>query len=342
VLCLSHAGRGRIVTRVAGADEILIAGAGALGSVVGGLLAAGGWPVTLLGRPAHLDAVCASGLAIDGLFGTHRVRGLRCATDAARLEGPFAVVLLAVKAYDTAAMAAAVGPHLAGDGFLLSLQNGLGNLEAAARAVGAERVLGARVIFGAELVAPGHARVTVYADPVLVGSPDPGDARRRDAAAQWATALSAAGVPAKPTEALVAELWAKVLYNAALNPLGALLGLPYGDLPADRDTRMIMDAVIEEAFAVARAEGVALAWPDAAAYRAVFYGRLVPSTAAHRSSMLQDIERGRPTEIDAINGQVAARGAAHGVPTPVNATLARLIRARTHAGPPRKDTRWNP
>lgn len=326
---------------MAGADEVLIAGAGALGSVVGGLLAAAGWPVTLLGRPAHMEAVGARGLAIDGLFGTHRVHGLRCATDPARLDGPYAAVFMTVKAYDTAATAAAVAPCLARDGFLLSLQNGLGNVEAAERAAGASRVLGARVIFGAELVAPGHVRVTVYADPVLIGSPDPSDTRRREAAARWAAELSAAGIPAKLTGALVAELWAKVLYNAALNPLGALLGVPYGDLPADRDTRMIMDAVIEEAFAVARAEGVELAWPDAAAYRDVFYGRLVPSTAAHRSSMLQDIERGRPTEIDAINGQVAARGAVHGVPTPVNATLARLIRARTRVGPPRGDERWS-
>ena len=326
---------------MAGADEILIAGAGALGSVVGGLLAAAGWPVTLLGRPAHMEAIGASGLAIDGLFGTHRIRGLGCATDPAQLDGPYAAVFMTVKAYDTAAMAAAVAPHLARDGFLLSLQNGLGNVEAAERALGAARVLGARVIFGSELVAPGHARVTVYADPVLIGSPDPTDARRQDAAARWAAELSAAGIPAKLTGALTAELWAKVLYNAALNPLGALLGVPYGDLPADRDTRMIMDAVIEEAFAVARAEGVELAWPDASAYRDVFYGRLVPSTAAHRPSMLQDIERGRPTEIDAINGQVAARGAAHGVPTPVNATLARLIRARTRVGRPREDTRWS-
>jgi len=338
---LSHAGRGRIVTRVAGGDEILIAGAGALGSVVGGLLAAAGWPVTLLGRRAHMDAVSGGGLAVDGLFGTHRIRGLRCATDPAQAAGPYAAVFMTVKAYDTAAMAAAVAPCLARDGFLLSLQNGLGNVEAAERAVGAARVLGARVIFGAELVAPGQVRVTVYADPVLIGSPDPTDRRRQAAAARWAAELSAAGIPAKLTGALVAELWAKVLYNAALNPLGALLGVPYGDLPADRDTRMIMDAVIEEAFAVARAEGVELAWPDAAAYRDVFYGRLVPSTAAHRPSMLQDIERGRPTEIDAINGQVAARGAAHGVPTPVNATLARLIRARTRVGRPREDTRWS-
>src|SRR6266446_1451088 len=283
---------------MAGSGPVLIAGTGALGSVVGGLLARAGWPVTLLGRRAHLDVVRSRGLRIEGLFGTHRVTGLSCAVSVEGLRGPYETVFLTVKAYDSEAVAAAVAPHLAPDGFLVSLQNGLGNLEAAARAVGAARVLGARVIFGSELVAPGHARVTVYADPVLIGSPDPTDARRRDAAARWAAELSAAGIPAKLTGALTAELWAKVLYNAALNPLGALLGVPYGDLPVDRDTRMIMDAVIEEAFAVARAEGVELAWPDAAAYRDVFYGRLVPSTAAHRPSMLQDIERGRPTEID--------------------------------------------
>jgi 2-dehydropantoate 2-reductase len=131
---------------------------------------------------------------------------------------------------------------------------------------------------------------------------------------------------------LVAELWAKVLYNAALNPLGALLGVPYGRLAEDPDARATMDEVIDEAFAVATAAGVQLRWPAAAAYREVFYGRLVPATAEHRSSMLQDLERGRPTEIDALNGWVAGRGAELGVAAPVNATLARLIRARVRRG----------
>src|SRR5262249_23656281 len=144
----------------------------------------------------------------------------------------------------------------------------------------------------------------------------------------WAGRLAAAGVPAEPTRALVAELWAKVLYSAALNPLGALLGVPYGALAEGRDTRAIMDAVIEEAFAVARAGGIGLAWPDAGSYRETFYGRLVPSTASHRSSMLQDMERGRSTEIDAINGAVVTRGLAYGVSVPTNLTLTRLIRAR--------------
>ena len=291
--------------RVADREPILVAGAGALGSVVGGLLAASGWPVTLLGRRAHLEEVGARGLLIDGLFGTHRVRGIECVTDVSELRGRYAAILLTVKTYDTAAMAAAVAPFLAPDGFMVSLQNGLGNVEAAERVLGAGRVLGARVIFGSELVAPGHARVTVYADPVLIGSLDGSGA----AAERWAVALAAAGIPAEPT--------------------GALLGARYGELAAQPDTRAIMDTVIEEAFSVARAEDVALRWPDAIAYRAAFYGRLVPSTAEHRSSMLQDIERGRPTEIDAMNGYIAARGAARGVPAPVNATLTRLVRART-------------
>ena len=275
-----------------------------------------------------MDAVARDGLLVDGLFGTHRVSGLTCTSDARTLAGRYAAILLTVKAFDTAAAAAEVAPFLAPDGVLMSLQNGLGNVEAAARVVGAARVLGGRVIFGAELVRPGHARVTVFADPVLIGAPDARDARLSAAAARWAAALDRAGVPAAATDRIVATLWEKVLYSAALNPLGALRGLTYGALAADADGRAVMDCVIAEAFAVARAEGVALAWADDAAYREVFYGRLVPSTAAHRSSMLQDLERGRRTEIDAINGAVAARGAVRGVPARANEALTHLVRAR--------------
>lgn len=318
---------------------VLVAGAGALGSVVGGLLAERGWPVTLLGRVEHLDAVRRRGLHIEGLFGEHHVRGLACVSEAAALGGEFRTVFLTVKSWDTDAMARVVAPLLAPDGHVVSMQNGLGNLERIAAVVDDARVLGARVIFGAEVVAPGRVRVTVEAAPVLIGSPDPSDGARAAAAAHWASELAAAGIPSGATAALVAELWVKVFYNAALNPVGALLGVPYGALPADPDARAIMDDAIGEAFAVARAARVPVAWPDAEAYRAVFYERLVPATASHRSSMLQDLERGRPTEIDAINGYVAARGDALGVPTPVNATLTRMIRARVRR-PCASEERW--
>ncbi len=320
-------------------DRVLVAGAGALGSVFGGLLAQAGWPVVLLGRPEHMDVVRRDGLRIEGLFGEHVVRVIDAVSDPAALRGVFDTVLVTVKSYDTAGVVRAVAPYVAPDGVLVCLQNGLGNVECAADVVGASRVLGARVIFGAEPLGVGRVRVTVNAAPVLVGSPDRADAARCARARAWAGHFAAAGIPSAPTDDLLAELWAKVFYNAALNPLGALLGVPYGYLPGDPDARALMDRAIEEAFAVARAEGIALRWPDAAAYRTVFYDELVPTTAAHRSSMLQDLERGRPTEIDAINGYVSRCGDALGVAAPVNATLTHMIRARVRrAGA--SEARW--
>jgi 2-dehydropantoate 2-reductase len=309
--------------------HVLVAGAGALGSVFGGFLRQAGRAVTLLGRPAHLEAIAARGLGIGGLWGDHLVTGLTLATRAQELAGPYAAVLLTVKAYDTGPVVRAVAPYLAPDGVVISLQNGLGNVEAAGEIVGTERVIGGRVIFGAALSAPGRVEVTVYAEPVMLGSPSPGRWPALDAAARaWAEAVAAAGVPCEYTDEIVSFLWAKVLYNAPLNPVGALLGLHYGALAADADLRTLMDAIIDEAHAVATARGVALRWPAAAAFRDEFYGRLVPATFDHRSSMLQDLERGRPTEIDAINGRVWEYGRAAGIATPLNEAMTRLVRAK--------------
>lgn len=306
--------------------RVLVAGAGALGSVFGGFLRRAGLEVALLGRASHLHAVAHHGLVIDGIWGTHRVDGFAVASDAAALRGPFDAIVVPVKSYDTRAIGEAVAPLLAPTGVAISLQNGLGNVESLEAVVGAERALGARVIFGATLPAPGHARVTVFADPTAIGALAPGQHRGRDAAARrWADIIDRAGVPAVYTDRLAALLWAKVFYNAALNPLGALLRVHYGALPDHLHSRQMMDEVIEEAFAVAAAEGVDLPWQTADAYRDEFYGRLVPATYDHRSSMLQDLERGRRTEVDAINGAVWRRGAARDIKTPVNETLTRLI-----------------
>jgi 2-dehydropantoate 2-reductase len=128
-------------------------------------------------------------------------------------------VLIAVKSFDTRGTARTVAPFLAADGVVISLQNGLGNAEALADAVGAQRVLAGRVIFGAEASAPGRVRVTVYADPVLIGAwGGCADAFLEAAAHTWAERFAAAGIPSAYCEDIVAALWGKVLYNAALNP----------------------------------------------------------------------------------------------------------------------------
>jgi len=311
------------------AARILIAGCGALGSVFGAFLRRAGFDVTLLGRSEHLDAIERGGLHVDGLWGEHTLHGFRLAHRGGDLDGIFDAAFIAVKSYDTRTMVETIIPHLAADGVIVSLQNGLGNVETIEAVAGAERSLAARVIFGAVVPHPGHVRVTVFADPTAIGALRAGTDARLDALARhWAQAIDTAGVPAIYSDRLPALLWAKVFYNAALNPLGALLGTHYGHLPERDDSRAIMDAVIDEAWMVARAEGVNLAWSDAAAYRREFYERLVPATYHHRSSMLQDLERGRRTEVDAINGAVWTRGVQRGIATPHNELLTRLMRLK--------------
>jgi 2-dehydropantoate 2-reductase len=316
----------RFDARPGGRERLLVAGCGAVGSVFACLLAESGCHVEAIGRGEHFDAVRSSGIDLEGIWGAHHATLARAHDDGRSAGGPFDAVLVACKAYQTASLLSSVDPGcLSAGGRAISLQNGLGNVEKVAAVFGEARTLGARVIFGTEIVRAGTARVTVEAEPTLLGHP----ARPHDDGAEhWARRFRQAGAAADATPSIVAALWAKVFYNAALNPLGALLGLPYGELPKDAERRRVMDRVMDEAFAVAVAEGAGLAWPDAAAYRAHFYERLLPMTAGHRSSMLQDLERGRPTEIDAITGEVCRRGDAHGIDVSANRVLLALVRSR--------------
>lgn len=310
---------------------ILIAGAGAIGSILGAMLHAAGHDVTMLGRRTHLEAIARDGLRISGLLGERIVRGMALAGDSARLERRFGAIFCCVKSYDTEAIAGALGEHLDDDGVIVSMQNGLGNIEALVERFGGRRVLGARVIFGAEMRRPGATHVTVFAEPVAIG-PAPAIQREdSDALESRAGALArmidAAGVPAVGVGDIMPVLWTKILYNVALNPLGAILKLHYGALAEDPDLRPIMDSAIEEAFAVARALGVALPFADDSEYRRVFYERLIPVTFNHRPTMLNDLHvRGR-TEIDALNGKIVELAEQFGLDATTNRMLTRLIRA---------------
>ncbi len=193
------------------------------------------------------------------------------------------------------------------------------------------RWLGARVIFGAEIPSPGSAHVTVFAQPVAIG-PAPAIHRELSTALAAraraiAAMLDAAGVPSVSVDDIMPVLWAKILYNVALNPLGALLQQNYGALAADPDVRPIMDRAIEEAFAVARALDIALPYSSAAEYRKVFYEQLIPPTVSHRPTMLHDLHvRGR-TDIGALNGKIVELADQHGLDAETNRMLTRLIRA---------------
>jgi 2-dehydropantoate 2-reductase len=315
------------------AGPILVAGAGALGSVMGGMLRAAGHQVALLGRPEHLDAVARRGLVLDGLFGRREVSGFELFPDIASLRGrKFGLILVAVKSYDTAQIAPYLAGMLGEGGVAVSAQNGLGNLEILAEHLGTGQILGARVIFGAEIDRAGSARVTVFAEPVAIGpAPDLSGAATpmlEAKAAQIAAALSTAGIPTDAVGDIRPWLWTKLFYNAALNPLGALLGLHYGALGDDPELRRIMDAILAEAYAVARGSGVQLPFDGAADYLSAFYGRLLPATYDHRPSMLADLQRRGRTEIGALNGRIVEMAEALGLDAPANRTITALIRAR--------------
>jgi len=306
--------------------RILVAGCGAVGSVFACFLRAAGHRVSVLARAAQVDAIRSRGLHVTGIWGDHHAEGLDASESGADLAADYDAVLVTCKSYQLPELLAELGDRAASEGVAISLQNGLGNADRLVATYGEGRVLAGRVIFGAEMLEPGTVRVTVEAEPVLVG----GLRRGRDARAErWADVFHSAGIHAQATTDVIAALWAKVFYNAALNPLGALLGLRYGELVADHERRRIMNRVIEEAYTIARAEGVELAWTSVDEYLDVFYERLVPATANHRSSMLQDIERDRRTEIDAICGEVVRRGDAHGIDAVLNRLLKVLVVARS-------------
>ena len=308
--------------------NILIFGAGAIGSVVGGFLAQAGHRVTLLGREAHMAHVREHGLRITGIWGEHHVTTLQTATGLDEVDEDFDFILVTVKSYDTAAAAKNIARIAGPETLVGSYQNGLGNAEAIAAEVGWARTFGARAIYGVWLPETGHAEVTVIAEPTALGvyrEETPADQVR-----ELAEAMDAAGLPTVYTNRIETLQWAKVAYNCALNPLSALLDVPYGAMAETEDTRSIMLEVVQELYAVGNARGVALDPPTAEAYMTRFYEVLLPPTAQHYASMREDFRRHRRTEIDALNGAICRYGSELGLACPANSMLARLVRAREY------------
>ena len=308
--------------------KYLIFGTGALGSVFGGFLQESGCDVTYVGRGEHFKAVLENGLKIKGIWGEHYVPAseINGSSDPTKIEGKFSVILLCVKSTQTDDATSQAEPLLEDDGIMVSIQNGLNNWETIANHVGENRTVGARVIFGAEIPEPGVAKVTVIADKVLLGEAfGPVNRSLLEAVNRD---LNRAGIPTEvvSSEEIRSALWAKVLYNCALNPLSAILGVPYGELGQSQETREIMRKVLGEIFQVMEKKGVGVPFKDSADYYRFFMEKQLPPTSDHHSSMLQDISRGRQTEIDALNGAILQYAKELGIATPYNDFLTALIR----------------
>lgn len=299
--------------------RVLIFGTGAVACFVGARLSRSGAEVTLAGT--WLEAILnieARGITVLEDAGTWQARvGVRALTEPLP-EADFVLVL--VKSTQTAAVAPLAAQAVAPGGLQLSLQNGLGNA-AILEAAGANRLAQGIAFLGATLLAPGLVRV--FSGRVVLGAPP----AVRDRVHDFARLLAESGFIGEIADDLTPHVWRKLAANCAINPLSAILRVQNGALLHSPEARATLEAAAREVAEVARGKGIDIG-PDVVAATL----DVVRRTADNRSSMLQDVESGRPTEIEVMNGAVVREGRALGVTTPVNALLLDRVR-RQSTGP---------
>ncbi len=295
-----------------GKMRIAILGTGALGCVFAARFAPQA-EVWMLGTwAAGVAAVQERGVVIYEPDGRRtQVRVAAVSDPAVVPAADFALVL--VKSYQTDRAAAWAARVLAADGLAVTLQNGLDNGPRLAAVIGAARTAIGVTYTGATLLGPGEVRLAAV-QPTFIG--------RGPGAERLVALLNAAGLEAHVADDIEGRLWAKAIANAAINPLSALWRVSNGELLATAERRVLLATLATEAAAVAHGRGIVVPLADPGTY----VEAVCRATAANRSSMLQDVLAGRPTEIDSINGILIAEGRRLGIPTPVNEVVWRLVR----------------
>ncbi len=297
-------------TGQSGLPAVAVIGAGAVGCFFGGMLARFGVPVTLIGRQPHVAAITRDGLLLETLR-FREVVPIAATTEIGALRDA-QIILFCVKTLDTEVVAREIQPLLQPGASVISLQNGVDNVTRIYSASGIAAIP-AVVYVACAMVAPGHVKHSGRGDLIIGDTP---------ASAAIATLFERAEVPCRISESIAADLWMKLIMNCAFNAISALSCSQYGPIVDFPPTRSLVASIVGEAVAVAQAEGIIL--PEAAIVEdALKLGR---DMAGATSSTAQDIARGRPTEIDSLNGYLVRRGAQLGVAVPVNRTLHALVK----------------
>jgi 2-dehydropantoate 2-reductase len=301
--------------------RVAVIGAGAVGCYFGGMLARAGAQVTLIGRPAHVDVWKRQGLLIDSVHFKESIPVSASIEIAASRDAE--LVLFSVKSPDTEETARELARHLRNDALVLGLQNGVDNTPRM-RSAAALDPIAAAVYVACSMPEPGCVKHAGRGDLLIGDLPGrPGPPRDADLArvSAWFTA---AGVPCRISPDIEADLWTKLITNVALNAISAVVGTTYGDIIVVPESRETMRQLVTECVRVARASGVSLPPND---YEQMVW-QFAEKAGAVYSSTAQDLERGKRTEIDALNGFIVRRGVELGVPTPVNQTLVTLVKLR--------------
>src|SRR5512147_2086557 len=270
-----------------------------------------------------IETIRTNGITIDGESCCHQVHTASHPDDAPAAD----LALVLTKAYKTVKAAEVAAKTIKPDGLALTLQNGLGNIEILSEYVGRDRAMQGVTMQGATLLGPGRIRTSgrgaTHLGYVPIELAAPRDFAVEHRAYEISALFNSAGLKSHVTADIEGLVWGKVIINAAINPLTAILRVPNGALVESEETLGLMRAAMLEAAAVAMAKGITLPFPDPVER----VKQVATLTATNHSSMLQDVLGQRPTEIDAINGKIVEQGQALGIPTPVNALFTSLMRA---------------
>jgi len=305
--------------------QVTVIGAGAMGSLFGGLLHRAGNAVTLVDvRAEHVAALRKRDLTIEQSDGTRIAVRVPATTDAGEALAAD-LFLLFVKTPFTAAALKPFAGRIPARAMVLTLQNGIGNDEAIARALGRRVQISLGVT--AQTATPlGPTAVRHRSSgPTIIGLPD---GQRPSEIEAIAAAFSEAGIPTRTTRHVFEHVWQKLLVNVGINALTALANLPNGMLFADPELTTLVRRLVAEAAAVMRAEGI----PAPPRDPLDFVRAVAEATRADRSSMLEDVLAGRRTEIDAINGAIVRLGERHGVDVTANRVVTTLVHQRAKQG----------
>ena len=295
--------------------RIAVVGAGAVGGYFGGMFARAGAPIVLIGRRHFADAVNSNGLVLDKSEGQERIR-VSATTEMSAIRG-CSLILFSVKANDTAETAKQIAPFLQPDATVVCLQNGVDNAD---RVRAATNVVTVPAVVYVAVSVPEFGRVKHLARGDLIIGP------LSERTTEVANVFNRAAISCRISENIEGELWVKLLCNCALNAISALGHARYGQIVQSGDAKQLMQDVVDEVLAVARAAGVVLPGVDDRESGMAAAMKIAMQMADAFSSTAQDLNRGRPTEIDALNGYIVRQGAALAVPVPINGALFTLVK----------------
>ena len=303
--------------------KIAVVGSGAMGSLTGGLLREAGADVHLYSvNREHIESIKLNGLVVEGIGGQRTIK-VNATTNIEEI-GVAELLIMFVKSYNTEAAADSARKIAGASTSVLTLQNGIGNIEILERFFGKEKILAGTTDAAATVVSPGRVKHTAGGN-IYIGSLT-GEITLR--IKEIVDLLQKAGFNAHPTDNAIGMIWTKLIMNLAINPPGTILRVVCKGLIDNDYARALMKSIVDEALQIAEKKGIRLLYPDMvqAAYD------LAEKNANSQNSMLQDFLKGKRTEIDFISGAIVKEGQQIGIDTPVNRAMTYLVKAQTLKG----------